>query len=155
MYRVSPFTYWVAAMADALLYGRAIECANDETSIFNPPAGMNCGQYMSAYLTQAPGTLQNPTATSDCQYCALSSANQFLEGINVAWADRWRDFGLMWVYVGFNVFGAIFLYWFFRVRKSSGKSGPGLKGKLAGIAESLRNVYKSRARTNKANAEVF
>ncbi|KAK5688623.1 hypothetical protein LTS10_000601 [Elasticomyces elasticus] len=155
MYRVSPFTYWVAAMADALLYGRAIECAADETSIFNPPAGQTCSEYMAPYLTQAPGTLQNPMATSDCQYCALSSANQFLEGINVAWADRWRDFGLMWVYVGFNVFGAIFLYWFFRVRKSSGKSGPGLKGKLAGIAESLRNVYKSRARTNKANAEVF
>ncbi|TKA74913.1 hypothetical protein B0A55_03757 [Friedmanniomyces simplex] len=155
MYRVSPFTYWVAAMADALLYGRAIVCSADETSVFNPPAGETCGSYMAPYLTTAPGTLQNPTATSDCEYCSLRSANQFLSGINVSWSDRWRDFGLMWVYVGFNVMGAIFLYWFFRVRKSSGKSGPGLKGKLAGFVESIRNQYKAKARVNKRNAEVF
>jgi len=84
MYRVSPFTYWVAAMADALLYGRPIECAADELSVFNPPAGETCGSYLAPYLTQAPGTLQNPDATSSCQYCALSSANQFLSGINIA-----------------------------------------------------------------------
>ncbi|KAK4551925.1 Multidrug resistance protein [Recurvomyces mirabilis] len=72
-----------------------------------------------------------------------------------AGSDRWRDFGLMSVYVGFNVFGAIFLYWFFRVRKASGKSGPGFNGKMAGVAESIRNIYKSRARVNKRNAEVF
>ncbi|KAK0325334.1 hypothetical protein LTR82_003617 [Friedmanniomyces endolithicus] len=155
MYRLSPFTYWVASMADALLYGRPIVCAADETSVFNPPAGETCGSYMAPYLTQAPGVLQNPGATAGCQYCGLTSANQFLAGINVSYSDRWRDFGLMWVYVGFNVFGAVLLYWFFRVRKSTKKSGTGLKGKPAGVLENIRSRQKRMAKVNKSNAEVF
>ncbi|KAF2766133.1 hypothetical protein EJ03DRAFT_354264 [Teratosphaeria nubilosa] len=159
MYRVSPFTYWVGGMADAMLYGREITCSSSEVSSFDPPAGQTCGEYMQAYLKTASGTLQNPQATSDCQYCSLRSANQFLAGANIYWDDRWRDFGLMWVYVAFNVFGAVFLYWFFRVRKSSGKKGFNLKGKLgavfSGVSESLRNVYKTRARTNKYNREIL
>ncbi|KAK0310505.1 hypothetical protein LTR54_007545 [Friedmanniomyces endolithicus] len=155
MYRLSPFTYWVASMADALLYGRPIVCAADETSVFDPPAGETCGSYMAPYLTQAPGVLQNPQATAGCQYCGLTSANQFLAGINVSYSDRWRDFGLMWVYVGFNVFGAVLLYWFFRVRKSTKKSGTGLKGKPAGFLENIRSRQKRMAKVNKSNAEVF
>ncbi|KAK3676172.1 hypothetical protein LTR78_003922 [Recurvomyces mirabilis] len=155
MYRVSPLTYWVGGMADAMLYGRPVQCSSDETSVFNPPSGQTCGSYMAAYLTQAPGTLQNPDATSDCQYCALRSANQFLAGVNISWADRWRDFGLMWVYVGFNVMGVIFLYWYFRVRKSSGKKSVGFRGRMGQLKQSFDNIYKTRAKVNKSNAQVF
>ena len=155
MYRVSPFTYWVGAMADAMLYGRQIQCATDELSVFDPPAGQTCGQYLAPYLTQAPGTLQNPDATSNCGYCGLSSANQFLAGVNIKWADRWRDFGLVWVYVAFDIAGVIFLYWYFRVRKSSGKKSPGFRGRVAHLVESVRNHYKAKARVNKGNAQVF
>ena len=155
MYRVSPLTYWVGGMADALLYGRPISCSQDETSIFNPPSGETCGSYLAPYLAKAPGSLQNPTATADCRYCQLTSADQFLAGTEIYWNDRWRDFGLMWVYIAFNVFGAVLLYWFFRVRKSSGKQSIGLRGRLGAIAEAMRNSYKAKARTNKRNAEVF
>jgi len=155
MYRVSPFTYWVGAMADAMLYGRQITCATDELSIFDPPAGQTCGAYLAPYLTQAPGTLQNPMATSGCQYCGLRSANQFLAGVDINWADRWRDFGLMWVYVAFDVAGAVFLYWYFRARKSSGKTSVGLRGRIAKVVEAVRNQYKAKARVNKSNAQVF
>ncbi|KAK5118312.1 hypothetical protein LTR62_002825 [Meristemomyces frigidus] len=155
MYRVSPLTYWVGGMADAMLYGRNIVCSAGETSVFNPPSGETCGQYLSAYLTTAPGTLQNPSATADCAYCSLRSANQFLAGVNISWTDRWRDFGLMWVYVGFNVMGVIFLYWFFRVRKSSGKKSVGVKGRLGKLKESLDSLRHERAKGNKGNAQVF
>lgn len=97
MYRVSPFTYWVGGMADAMLYGRAVQCSSEETSIFNPPNGETCGSYLKAYLAEAPGKLQNPMATSDCRYCSLRSADQFLAGDGIYWTDRWQDFGLMWV----------------------------------------------------------
>jgi ATP-binding cassette subfamily G (WHITE) protein 2 (PDR) len=122
MYRVSPLTYWVAGIAAAMLHGRQVVCAEAELSIFNPPAGETCGQYMQAYLTQAPGTLNNPDASADCSYCALSVADQYLNGSNIYWSERWRNFGLMWAYVIFNIAAATFLYYFFRVRKSSGKS---------------------------------
>jgi ATP-binding cassette, subfamily G (WHITE), member 2, PDR len=154
MYRVSPFTYWVGAMVAAMLWGRPVECAADELSIFNPPSGETCGTYMQSYLTTGPGTLQNPIATSNCQYCSLSSANQFLAGIDVSWDNRWRDFGIMWAYVGFNVIGAVLLYWFFRVRKASGKS-IGFRGRLGAVIEAFRNHYKTRKRANKANLAIF
>ncbi|KAF1930710.1 uncharacterized protein M421DRAFT_3016 [Didymella exigua CBS 183.55] len=47
----------------------------------------------------------------------LDSTNQFLQRINAHWDTRWRDFGLLWMYVAFNVAGAMVLYWFFRVPK--------------------------------------
>ena len=155
MYRVSPLTYWVGGMANALLFGRPIQCASDEISMFNPPSGETCGSYMAPYLSQAPGTLSNPGATSGCEYCSLSSANQFLASVEIYWPDRWRDFGLMWVYVGFNVFGAVFLFWYFRVRKASAKESVGVKGKLGAVVEAVRNSYKAKARANKRNAVVF
>ena len=105
-----------------MLHGRQVTCSEAETSIFNPPSGQTCQDYMAPYLTQAPGTLQNPMATSDCRYCALSVADQYLESSNIYWSERWRNFGLIWVYVVFNIAVATFLYYFFRVRTSSGKS---------------------------------
>jgi ATP-binding cassette subfamily G (WHITE) protein 2 (PDR) len=122
MYRVSPLTYWVAGIAAAMLHGRQVVCADAELSIFNPPAGQTCGEYLAPYLTQAPGTLNNPDAVNDCSYCALSVADQYLNGSNIYWSERWRNWGLMWAYVIFNIAVATFLYYFFRVRKSSGKS---------------------------------
>jgi len=144
MYRVSPLTYWVGGIAGTELHARTIECSAAEASTFNPPAGQTCGQYMQAYISALPpsgaGTLQNPDATQDCRYCQLSNADQFLAGSNIYYTERWRNFGLLWVYIFFNIFGAVFLYYFFRVRKSSGKKGGGIKGfagKVGGVVQGL------------------
>lgn len=37
--------------------------------------------------------------------------------------DTWRDFGLMWVYIAFNIPGAEFIYWLVRVPKGKRASG--------------------------------
>lgn len=122
-YRVSPFTYWVGAMASAMLHGRQVVCSNDETSVFQPPSGQTCGAYLQPYLNGgAPGYLQNPQATSDCRYCQIRVADTFLAGVGIEWTDRWRDFGLVWVYVFFNIGVTVFVYWFFRVRTSKKKT---------------------------------
>lgn len=34
-------------------------------------------------------------------------------------ADRWRNFGIMWAFIIFNIFGALFLYWLTRVPKKA------------------------------------
>lgn len=129
MYRVSPLTYWTGGIASSMLHDRQIICSSTELSVFNPPAGLTCGQYLAPYLQLAPGTLQNPNATSNCGYCQLSNGDQFLAGAGINWDDRWRNFGLMWAYVAFNIGVAVFTYWFFRVRQSKGKSGKSGKGK--------------------------
>jgi ATP-binding cassette subfamily G (WHITE) protein 2 (PDR) len=132
MYRVSPFTYWVAGLVATELHDRPIECSATETSTFSPPAGQTCQQYLAPYLAVAPGTLQNPNDTADCRYCSLSNADQFLAGSNIFWSERWRNFGIVWAYVGFNIFVAVSTYYLFRVKKWNKGSGAAKKGGFLG-----------------------
>ncbi|KAK7706065.1 hypothetical protein SLS57_009846 [Botryosphaeria dothidea] len=131
MYRVSPLTYWISGIVATELHGRPIQCSQTETSIFNPPQGQTCQQYLGPYLQQAPGVLENPDATADCRYCSLSVADQYIAGSKIYWSERWRNFGLVWAYVVFNAAATVALYYFLRVRKSKGSKG-GLLGKLVG-----------------------
>lgn len=117
MYRASPFTYWVGSIAATQMHGREIQCSDTEISIFNPPTGVTCGEYLNEYLTVAPGYLNNPEATESCSYCSLSTADQYLSSVHMTWDERWRNFGIFWVYIVFDVFAAIALYYCFRVKK--------------------------------------
>ncbi|OLN81927.1 ABC transporter CDR4-like protein 4 [Colletotrichum chlorophyti] len=131
MYRVSPFTYWVAAIAATQLHGRAVTCSESETSIFSPPANQTCGEYLADYLQTAPGQLQNPDATDACRYCSLTNADQYLAGSNIVWDERWRNFGIVWAFIIFNIFVAVVSYYLVRVKKwDSNKKTK--KGKEAG-----------------------
>lgn len=117
MYRVSPFTYWVSGVASSLLHGRPVNCSDVELAKFNPPSGQTCGQYMKQYLSMAPGYLKNGDATSNCEYCTMSNADQYLSGVWIEWEDRWRNFGLFWAYIVFDIVLAVGLYYMFRVKK--------------------------------------
>lgn len=117
MYRVSPFTYWVSGVASSLLHGRSVNCNDVELAKFNPPSGQTCGQYMEQYLSMAPGYLKNGDATSNCEYCSMSNADQYLSGVWIEWEDRWRNFGLFWAYIVFDIVLAVGLYYMFRVKK--------------------------------------
>jgi ABC-type multidrug transport system permease subunit len=121
MYRVSPFTYWIGGIAATELHGRAVVCSASETSVFDPPAGRTCAEYLKSYLQTAPGQLQNPNDTSSCRYCSLSVADQYMAGSSIFWSERWRNHGIMWAYIAFNIFIAVLTYYVFRVPKS--KSG--------------------------------
>lgn len=118
MYRVSPFSYLVGGMLSAGLSGTDIVCAENELLRFNPPpTGETCSEYMELYMYVAGGYLENPQATSDCAFCAYNGTNAFLEAVSVNPDDAWRNFGLMWVYVAFNVASALFMYWLLRIPK--------------------------------------
>ncbi|KAL4913022.1 ABC-2 type transporter-domain-containing protein [Aspergillus aurantiobrunneus] len=117
MYRVSPFTYWISGLAATEVSGREVVCSPNELVMFDPPAGQTCEKYMSVHMSYVGGKLVNPDATAGCQFCSLDVADQILSGSEIFWADRWRNFGLMWVYILFNVALATGLYYLFRVRK--------------------------------------
>lgn len=119
MYRVSPLTYIVGGVASTALSGQAVHCSTTEIQVFNPAAGQTCGAYLGPYLTQAPGQLLNPAATSQCQYCTLSSADQFLAMSEISWSQRWRNFGIVWAYIAFNMAMAMALYYAFKVKQWS------------------------------------
>lgn len=117
MYRVSPLTYLVDGIAAAGIHDRPIQCASNELSRFDPPPGQNCGVYLSKFLANAPGTLINPEATSQCGYCPLSISDQFLAASSISWSTRWRNYGIGYSYILFNIAMAVFFYYAFRVRR--------------------------------------
>jgi ATP-binding cassette, subfamily G (WHITE), member 2, PDR len=119
MYYVSPFTYLVSAMLSVGVANTQTTCLDYEYLKFDPPAGQNCGQYMANYIKLAGGYLENSDATTSCSFCQISNTNTFLAAINSYYSDRWRNFGIIWAYIVFNVGMALFLYWLVRVPKKS------------------------------------
>jgi ATP-binding cassette subfamily G (WHITE) protein 2 (PDR) len=122
MYRVSPFTYLIDAMLSTALADASITCASNELLRFQPPTGQTCERYMSEYIATAGGYLQHPQATQNCSFCEIADTNAFLSSVASTPSLKWRNFGLMWVYIVFNIMGAVFLYWLIRVPKNSKRS---------------------------------
>lgn len=119
MYRVNPFTYLVSSLMSATLGDAPMNCASTEYQLFTAPANQTCGQYLEEYMAVAGGYLTNPGASGDeaCRFCQMENTNQFLGSINVDFGNRWRDFGLLWVYIAFNIVAAAGIYWLARVPK--------------------------------------
>jgi ATP-binding cassette subfamily G (WHITE) protein 2 (PDR) len=117
MYRISPFTYLVSGVMSTGLANADVVCADIEYLHFDAPPGETCGSYMTNYINAFGGYLQDNSATTDCSFCSLSSTNQFLAGVNSFYDQRWRNFGLLWIYIAFNVAAAIGMYWLVRVPK--------------------------------------
>ncbi|KAL4922188.1 ABC-2 type transporter-domain-containing protein [Aspergillus aurantiobrunneus] len=118
MYRVSPFTYLVSAMLSTGLSGTNVECEAVEYLTFNPPANQTCEVYMRDFMDSTrSGYLQDPGATSQCAFCTMDTTDTFLSSVGSKFDEAWRNFGLMWVYIIFNIAGAVFIYWLARVPK--------------------------------------
>ncbi|KAG2420320.1 ABC transporter CDR4 [Aspergillus terreus] len=119
MYRVSPFTYLVSAMLSVGLAGNEVKCADYEILHIPPPEGQNCSSFLGPFVQMAHSTLLTPESTTDCQMCTLQSTDQFLAQLSMSFDDRWRNVGLLFIYVVFNAVAAVFLYWLIRVPKKS------------------------------------
>lgn len=122
----------VSAVASTGLSGRPVRCSSSETAIMQPPAGSSCGEYLSSYANLSGGAVYNPEAFSDCEFCTATVADQFLSSVSISYSTRWRDYGIGFAFIFFNIFAAVLLYYFFRVRKGSGRNmGEKLKPILA------------------------
>ena len=122
MYRVSPFTYLVDGMLSTGVANQEVTCASNEYVHFNAPSGETCGTYMQPYISAAGGYLRDPNATGECDFCTYASTNVFLEGVSASYGNSWRNFGILWAFIGVNVCGAVFFYWLARVPKKAKKS---------------------------------
>lgn len=121
LYRLSPFTYLIAGMMSTGLANTAVVCSDIEYLHFDPPSGQTCAAYMSGYIKFVGGYLTNGDATSDCRFCAVAETNVFLAQIGSYYDQAWRNFGIMWGFIVFNIIGAVFMYWLVRVPKNSGR----------------------------------
>lgn len=161
MYRVSPFTYWIGGIVSTMVAGRKVTCSSTEVSIFDPPSGQTCGEYLGSYAEVAMGTIQNPQATAECRYCAISTADQFLAGSKIFYGERWRNFGIMFAFIGFNIFLALLTYWLFRVANLSNftakfsktKKGAKAKGTAEKAAEGAGEAARQGAHPGNRSGE--
>ncbi|KAK4158843.1 ABC-2 type transporter-domain-containing protein [Cladorrhinum sp. PSN259] len=117
MYRISPFTYLVSAMLSVAVANTNVYCAENEWTKFLPTNGSTCGEYMASYKSVFGGYLQDDNATGECNFCAIEDTNVFLARVNASYDDRWRNFGILWAFIIFNIFAALGLYWLVRVPK--------------------------------------
>ena len=131
MYRVSPFTYLVEGLLSVSVAEAPVNCAANEFLHFDPPAGQTCGQYMTPYIAQVGGYLNDKSATKACEFCQVASTDAYLAGVSIYFEHAWRDFGIMWAYIGFNIGAALFIYWLARVPKKGGAKKRG-EGKQKG-----------------------
>lgn len=118
MYRVSPFTYLISSLLSTGVANTEVNCSQIELLTFKPPSGMTCGDYMTPYIQMAGGAVSNPQATEACQFCTLADTNVFLQSVVSDFGERWRNLGIVWAYIAFNVIATCLLYWLARVPKS-------------------------------------
>ena len=121
MYRVSPFTYYVSAVLSTGVAQADITCSANELLHLSPPPGMTCGEFLGDYVELTKGKLLDYASETVCQICSASRTDQFLASVNIYYSDRWRNIGILFVYLVVNVIGAVFFYWLARVPKQSKK----------------------------------
>lgn len=137
MYYVNPSTYWIGGVLAATLSKTPIQCAPSEAAFFNPPPGMTCSAYASAFADASTGYLTNPDATTNCGYCPYSSGVDYLATLNVVPSDKWKYFG---IFLAFCISNWALVYFFiYTVRIRGWSFGFGY---LFGLAGKLINLMK-------------
>ncbi|WWD20474.1 hypothetical protein CI109_104950 [Kwoniella shandongensis] len=118
LYYLNPFNYLIGGLVSRPIWDVAVRCADDEYAIFDPPQGMTCNQYMSGFLAEAPGYLNNPQATGECQYCIVKKGSDYLQALNLGTkSDGWRDIALTFLFV-VSSYGLVFLLLKLRSKRS-------------------------------------
>ncbi|KAG0701460.1 hypothetical protein DFH29DRAFT_564843 [Suillus ampliporus] len=118
--RVSPFTYIIKGLLGQAVGGEAIRCASTELVSVNPPKGLTCGKYMGPFTESAGGYLTNPEAAEGCQYCPYTTVDQYMYSrFNIKFSDHWRNLGIVFGFVAFNIIAIFWLTYFMRIRTVS------------------------------------
>ncbi|OAL21411.1 hypothetical protein AYO20_11376 [Fonsecaea nubica] len=146
MYRVSPFTYLVEGLLSVGIAHAPVVCAANEYLHFTAPAGQTCGQYLGPFIEQAGGYLLD-SDTTQCQFCTVNSTDTFLSLVSISFDHRWRDFGILFVYIAFNVFAAVVIYWLARVPKGKKYAGKDA-AKSEALVKTLSNASQGQQVTS-------
>jgi ABC-type multidrug transport system permease subunit len=110
VYHASPYTYLVSGLISTALHGVPVNCTPQEIAHFSPPSGQTCGEYAGAFAHIA-GSLLNPDASGNCMYCRYKDSDEYLMALNMHYSDRWRNVGLLAIYIVFNM-ALAFLFFF-------------------------------------------
>ncbi|PGH05928.1 hypothetical protein GX51_02709 [Blastomyces parvus] len=121
LYRLSPFTYFVSSVLSTGVAGVDIQCSSIELLRVPPPPGKTCLEYLQQYMSFAGGRLLTPDKTDMCEFCPIRTSDDYLERVNIYFADRWFNIGILFAFIAVNIVGAVFFYWLVRVPKKGEK----------------------------------
>ncbi|KAI9613839.1 hypothetical protein H4Q26_009689 [Puccinia striiformis f. sp. tritici PST-130] len=99
MYELDPYTRIISGLLVNELHEMPVVCKQPEFSVFQAPAGQTCGQWSENFISRRGGYLENPNSTTDCRYCQFSKV---FESLNLSFSNRWRDLGILVLFVLFN-----------------------------------------------------
>lgn len=107
MYYVDPFHYYIEGLTVNEMENIQIKCTPSDLVKFTPPPGQTCGQYTQAFFNgSTTGYIENPNAMQpeQCGYCLYSTGEQFFE-TSYSWAsaNKWRNFGILLLFLFFNI----------------------------------------------------
>ncbi|KAH8101733.1 pleiotropic drug resistance ABC transporter [Cristinia sonorae] len=120
MYRLSPFTYIIEGLLGQAIGGYDITCSEKELVTIEPPSGQTCQSYLQTFINNTGGYVANPDANSSCQYCQFRTTDAFLENsFNIVKSHDWRNFGITFGFIIFNVAATFLFTYLFRIRKGN------------------------------------
>lgn len=91
LYYLDPFTYLMQGLLVFPMWNEKVVCKPGEYGYFDPPAGQTCGDYLKNFMSHATGYLNNPEATSKCEYCGYASGAEYLGSMNMTkYIDGWK-----------------------------------------------------------------
>lgn len=91
LYYMDPFTYLMQGLLTFPIWNEPVKCKPYEYGSVDPPAGQTCGQYFEAFLQRATGYVNNPDATSNCEYCGYAKGSEYLASMNITRKiDGWK-----------------------------------------------------------------
>ncbi|KAH4116313.1 hypothetical protein HBH47_169040 [Parastagonospora nodorum] len=121
MYYLNPFNYLMGSLLVFSDWDWNIQCTDREFSIFDPPSGQTCAEYLEAWLG-GPGSgnnLINPDATAACRVCQYTRGSDYLRTINLnEYSYGWRDAGIC---VIFAISSYALVYVLFKLRTKASK----------------------------------
>lgn len=119
MYRCSPFSYLVNAILSVGMANSDVVCNDTELLKIKPVNGQTCGEYMKNYILKAGGYLVNSDSRDTCEYCSMSSTNEFLKQRGADYDEKSQNIGIFACFIAIDIIGTIFFYWLARVPKKN------------------------------------
>lgn len=98
------FVSFLIIFSSSAIGKKEIQCSPVEYVTVVPPSGMSCSQYMDPYISNFGGYLQRSMSTFACSFCPFATTDHYLAySFNISYDHHWRNFGLMFAFIAFNV----------------------------------------------------
>ncbi|POR36723.1 Uncharacterized protein TPAR_03074 [Tolypocladium paradoxum] len=122
LYYLSPFTYLLGGMVEAVTASVPVSCSAPDLTTFTAPPNQTCSDYVAKWALASSAQLLNPDASgpSQCQLCRWTTGDQFLSQFNLGdgqLGGRWGCWGIFVLFTLGNLALVYFFTWATKVKR--------------------------------------